>query len=291
MAKKTKFFRVAVEGATVDGRKIDATWLTQMAANYNRETYAARVNLEHYRSAWPMTGEDNLSPFGSYGDVISLKTESIDLEIGGKTEQRLALYAEIEAHEPLLALVGKKQKLFTSIEINPSFADSGQAYLMGIALTDSPASLGTEMLEFSAKMGANSPLAHRKQSAGNYFSVAEEAQIEFIEEAPENGGGLMAMLKTLLEPFAASAAQINATAVQPVETPAEQPNANDMAFGLALGQLAAASDKKFAELTTALSAMSAKVDQLTQVNSNTPAADHQQRPIGLSIETTVQTDC
>ncbi|HRE35906.1 MAG TPA: GPO family capsid scaffolding protein, partial [Sphingopyxis terrae] len=147
---KSKFFRVAVEGATVDGRTIDRKWLEEMAATYNRTTYAARVNLEHIRGIAPL-GNNN-SPFGAYGDVLSVKTDTVDIALGGKTEKRLALFAEIEALDPLVELVRKGQKLYTSIEVNPSFADTGKAYLMGLAVTDTPASLGTEMLEFSAKL-------------------------------------------------------------------------------------------------------------------------------------------
>lgn len=295
MAKKTKFFRVAVEGATVDGRTIDAKWLTEMAANYNAVTYPARVNMEHYRSAWPMTGDDNGSAFGSYGDVISLKTETIDLEIGGKTEKRLALYAEIEAHEPMLALIDKKQKLYTSIEINPSFSSSGQAYLMGIAMTDSPASLGTEMLQFSASQGDKSPLAHRKQQPGNYFSAAEEVQIEFADETPaDNGGGLVAFMRSVFEPFINSGGQNgNKTDPQPAPvtlTANEDRPANEMAIGLLLGQFAAASDKQFAATNAAITVLSAKVDALTNVNANNPAVHFTPRPLGLTTETPVKTD-
>ncbi|WP_269436244.1 GPO family capsid scaffolding protein [Ralstonia pseudosolanacearum] len=42
MAKSTKFFRIATEGATSDGRVIDRDDLIQMASNYNPETYTAR---------------------------------------------------------------------------------------------------------------------------------------------------------------------------------------------------------------------------------------------------------
>jgi hypothetical protein len=36
------------------------------------------------------------------------------------------------------------------MEVSTSFADTGKAYLVGLAATDDPASLGTEMLQFSA---------------------------------------------------------------------------------------------------------------------------------------------
>jgi len=44
---KTNFFRVAVEGATVDGRVIERAWLEEMAASYAPATYTARINCEH----------------------------------------------------------------------------------------------------------------------------------------------------------------------------------------------------------------------------------------------------
>ena len=33
----SKFFRVATEGATTDGREIQRSWIEQMAKNFNRE--------------------------------------------------------------------------------------------------------------------------------------------------------------------------------------------------------------------------------------------------------------
>lgn len=55
-------------------------------------------------------------------------------------------------------MVKQAQKVYTSIEVNPKFADTGEAYLIGLAVTDDPASLGTEYLAFSASASAN-PLA------------------------------------------------------------------------------------------------------------------------------------
>ena len=47
MASKSKFFRVATEGATTDGRKIERSWIDQMGKNFDRTKYGARVWLEH----------------------------------------------------------------------------------------------------------------------------------------------------------------------------------------------------------------------------------------------------
>ncbi|ALK34391.1 GPO family capsid scaffolding protein [Burkholderia plantarii] len=68
-AKKTKFFCIATEGATTDGRKIDRQMLEQMASSYDPKKYGARINMEHIRGIYPD------SAFRAYGDVIALKTD------------------------------------------------------------------------------------------------------------------------------------------------------------------------------------------------------------------------
>lgn len=163
--KKTRFFVVGTEGATSDGRVIERAHIEQMAKNYDPAKYAARINLEHYR------GIDPQGLFKAYGDVAALKAEEKD----GK----LQLLAQLAPTDELVALNKSRQKIFTSMEISPSFADTKEAYLVGLAVTDSPASLGTEMLEFSAKMGDAGPLASRKQHKDNLFTAAQEAVIEF----------------------------------------------------------------------------------------------------------------
>ena len=162
MPKLSQFVCIAVAGATCDGRTIEANWIDEMAETYNPATYAARVNMEHIRgfSAEP--------PFNAYGDVKALEAREIELDIGGKKEKRRALFAQVEALDNLVAINAKGQKLYSSIEVNPNFAGTGKAYLQGLAVTDSPASLGTEMLTFAASLGDKNPLASRKQDKGNY---------------------------------------------------------------------------------------------------------------------------
>lgn len=233
MAKQSRFFRVAVEGATVDGRKIDRSWIANMAATYNREIYAARVNMEHIRgfSADP--------PFNAYGDVLAVKAEEIDLALAGKTEKKLALFAQIEPTDALVQLNGKRQKLYRSIEIQPDFAGTGKAGLVGLAITDSPASLGTEMLEFSARQSNKSPLAARKQSPGNHFSVAEEIELVF-EDAPTQAtpesAGFFAAATDFLKQFTGGEAPEVVT--PPTPEPKASANDNDARFAV-LGHLGA----------------------------------------------------
>ncbi|WP_407223683.1 GPO family capsid scaffolding protein [Enterobacter roggenkampii] len=174
MTAKAKRFRIGVEGATTDGREIQRDWLVQMAASYNPAVYTAQINLEHIKSYLPD------STFNRYGTVTALVAEEIkDGALAGK----MALYADVAPTDALVALVKKGQKLFTSMEVSPQFADTGKAYLVGLAATDDPASLGTEMLTFSATATHN-PLAHRKLNPENLFSAAAETVIELEESQP-----------------------------------------------------------------------------------------------------------
>lgn len=174
MASKSKFFRVATEGATTDGRSITRDQIVQMAANYNPKVYGARIWLEHFRGVMPD------GPFKAYGDVIALKSEEEDIGNG----KRMALFAQIEPTPDLVAMNKQKQKVYTSIEINPKFADTGAPYFVGLGVTDSPASLGTDFLQFSASKPELALLSGRKQSPDNLFSEATEVAIEFEDAGP-----------------------------------------------------------------------------------------------------------
>ncbi|MDG9889735.1 GPO family capsid scaffolding protein [Pseudomonas juntendi] len=185
---RSKFFRVAVEGATTDGRTIERQWLVDAAETYNPNTYGARVWLEHFRSVLPD------GPFKAYGDVVALKTEEV--EVAGK--KKLALFAQIEPTADLIALNKARQKIFTSIEIRPKFADTGRAYLDGIAVTDTPASLGTEMLTFSAQHPDANPLKSRKNDPDNLFSEAIEIALEF-EEVTDNESKVAGLFSRVME--------------------------------------------------------------------------------------------
>lgn len=189
--KTSKYYRVAVAGATTDGRIIEASWIQQMAKNYDQNTYTALANLEHIRGISPS------SEFGSYAKVLGLKAQEDDIN----GQKKWCLYAQLEAFENLLELHGKKQKLFNSIEVNPSFSDTNEAYLVGIAFTDTPASLGTQIMEFASKNPEVNPFTSKKQHKDNLFTAAEEVDLQF-EDGPENEPvkGLFSKILDLLKP-------------------------------------------------------------------------------------------
>lgn len=192
MAGKSKKFRVATEGATTDGRIIERSWIEQMAKNYNPKKYGARINMEHIKGYTPD------SPFKRYGDVLSASKSEND-------EGKLELYVVIDPTDALVTMTTKdRQKVYTSIEVNPNFADTGEAYLVGLAVTDDPASLGTEMLQFSASAKEN-PLAKRKFHPDNLFSEAIEFTLELEDDSTGLLDGFSAKIKGMLGKFSKTA--------------------------------------------------------------------------------------
>lgn len=135
--EKVKYHIVATEGATIDGRVISGQHLEQMAKNYDPAKYGARIWLEHIRGLYAD------SAFPALGDVTALKTEK-------NKEGKTVLLAAINPTPELVKINQAGQKVYTSVEIDPKFADTGEAYLVGLAVTDSPASTGTSRLSFSA---------------------------------------------------------------------------------------------------------------------------------------------
>ncbi|MCW3585327.1 GPO family capsid scaffolding protein [Burkholderia cenocepacia] len=154
-----KFVRVATEGATTDGRAITRQQIQEMADTYNPATYGARVFLEHFRGTMPD------GPFRAYGDVRAAEAREVE-------DGKLALFAQIDPTDDLRAMTKARQKIYSSVEIAPNFADSGKAYLVGLGVTDSPASLGTEILTFSQQHPDH--FKTRKLAPENLFSVAVE---------------------------------------------------------------------------------------------------------------------
>lgn len=158
MAKNSKWFKVATSGPTVDGREIKEQWVKDMAETYDPAEYTANIFQDHW--SW----------YGNYGRVTAVKAEK-----DGKG--RLCLFAKVEANKLLLKLNEAGQKLFTSIRVMEDFAKSGKAYLMHLAITDEPASLGTEQLSFSAN-GETSLIFANQDGTEIEFDQFSDEEIE-----------------------------------------------------------------------------------------------------------------
>ncbi len=146
-----------------------------MAETFDPRVYGCRINLEHLRGVLP----DGI--FKRYGDVVELKAEKIDDDSALKG--KWALFAKITPTDDLIAMNKAAQKVYTSMEIQPNFANTGKCYLVGLAVTDDPASLGTEYLEF-CRTAKHNPLNRFKLSPENLISVATPVELEF-EDLPE----------------------------------------------------------------------------------------------------------
>lgn len=132
---RTEWLCIASSGQAVDGRVIEAQWLNDAAETYTRNTYTAMI--------WPHHPQYDLGEREftcNLGEVDALKVE---------TEGEVTkLYAQLIPNQFLIDANRMGQKLFTSAEFISDFAGSGKEYLFGLAVTDIPASLGTEKLKF-----------------------------------------------------------------------------------------------------------------------------------------------
>lgn len=279
---RSKWFRVAVEGATCDGRTIERSWLAEIASTYDPNTYGARIFIEHIRGLNPEWG------FRCMGDVLAVKTDTVQIE----DKDRLALFAQVEPTSEFVSMVKAKQKIYSSIEVDPDFAGSGKAYLRGLGVTDSPASLGTEMLQFAAQHPDANPLKARKQSPGNYFSVAIESDLEFeeIEDKPSVIDALFSRLDALLKPKTAEPAPTSSPPAgeftnvrEAVTAVAEHVRQHEQRF--------TAAERENAQLKAQLRQLSADFSALKERLEGTVGHSQTRRPPATGTRANELTDC
>jgi len=263
----SKFFRVAVEGATCDGRKIERHHIQEMADSFNQDFRPARANLEHYLSMYPD------SDFKAQGDVAALKAQEITK---GPLQGKLALLAQVDATDGLVQLNKDRQKIYTSIEYYPQFADTGKAYLTGLAFTDNPASLGSEAMKFTAN--------HLAEKSGLFFGALEETRMEF--DAPEaSKPNLLTQIKAMFSSKQTSDDGRFADVHKAVEFVAERQQGLE-------SQLTALSGLKnhVETLNNQLEATKSELSELKSTLSNTDRSQHR-RDLSTGGEGAVLTDC
>ncbi|HCT7667041.1 TPA: GPO family capsid scaffolding protein [Klebsiella pneumoniae] len=175
-ATTRKKFKVMTSGTTVDGRNVTRAQLHAMAAAYNPAVYGARVNIEHYLSPFPD------SVFSAMGDVVALSAEDIN---EGPLAGEAHLFAEIEPAQRMKDMIADGKKIYSSIEMHPNFPLTKGPYLMGLAMTDTPASLGTDKLKFTAEKRAEIMRFSSQDAEVTLFTTSFEA--EMIELAAQRG--------------------------------------------------------------------------------------------------------
>ncbi len=127
----SSWITVLMEGETVDGRTIEGQWLDDIAETYDPDLYEASINANHFQIGL------------RYGRVVDVRLSE------SQKYNKKTLQVRIVPNKLLLALNAEKQMLHTSCELKLKFPITQKPYLMGLALTDQPASLGTDRLEFS----------------------------------------------------------------------------------------------------------------------------------------------
>lgn len=261
MGTKSKFFRAFVEGQTIsDGRTVTAQMIDDAVATFNVATYSPRINIEH------ISGYSPEPPFNGYGDVCAVKAQTDDFNIAGKVEKRRALYTQVDANDQLVTLSGKDQKPFPSVELTPDYAGSGKFGLIGLAFTDTPASIGTEKLQFS------------RSAPGTIFAAGTEAvTLEFDAPAadPTKVEGAIAGF------FSALTAKFKGSDPEPVaEEPVKEPaNDNFAAFATAMGDTVAKSiATAMAPVTQQQAALQAEFATIKSQLEKTPDTSFNRQP-------------
>jgi hypothetical protein len=146
----TDWLCIATEGDTVDGRQIYRDWIIDMGETYDFNHYSARLWPEHERG------------WGTFGEVREVMWQD-------GNDGLARLYAKISPAMNLIHANREDQLVYFSIEPEEDWRGTGRTYLKGLAVTDSPASVGTTRLRFSER---------NKNKSGYYaFSVTTNGNI------------------------------------------------------------------------------------------------------------------
>ncbi len=265
---KTKPLLLATAGSTVDGRNIDDKMLEEMVSSYDPKTYGARVNIEHVRG---MSGE---GPFRAYGDVLELSIGEVEVNFNGKPEKRKALYGVLDVTDDAKKLNEAGQKVYPSIEIEPNFGGKGFAYMMGCALTDSPAAIATERLQFNRSL------------PGTVTVSADKAEsLEFADgDITQGGNARLSKFGSMMDAFAA---KFSGKTEEKQEPKADDKNDAAAAFDFtALRPLfddmaktfSAAVDGLRTEFRAEADALAVKLKKIEETQERTPDQNYRQRP-------------
>nr|PRI94663.1 Phage capsid scaffolding protein (GPO) serine peptidase [Haemophilus influenzae] len=211
-----------------------------MAQTYDPEHYTANLWPEHRR-------------YFSCGEVLELKAEE-------QENGEVKLFAKIAPNQQLIDFNRDGQKLFTSVEIAENFRNSGKAYLSGLGVTDSPASVGTTKLDF---------FNHQDK-----VQCSEFINIDFTEQKNDEEKMTRSFFNAIKQFFSSS------------EQQEEQPNSNNNNNK----EDNSMNDKQFAQLIGAVVSLGEKIDNHfstkaeTTPESSQPAEKKDEQVQGVTAE-------
>ncbi len=165
----TDWLTIGTSGPTVDGRNIKPQWLLDAEELYDPEEYTAVADAEHW--------------LGNYGTVRELRTTT-------DKKKRLALQARIRPNKHYLEQNSDDKRLFFSMVLDHNFAKTGKTYLIGLATTDRPASLGTSETHFS-----------RQDNAEVFRGGSEEFSVGALQGVEDRKTELIPAFKAALKDF------------------------------------------------------------------------------------------
>ncbi|WP_272523958.1 GPO family capsid scaffolding protein [Providencia sp. PROV230] len=156
---RTTWLCIATEGETVDGREILPEEIIEMAETYDPDLYTAMIWPRHNKR-----GENRGDPLG---EVLELRADTDESDT-------LRLYAVLRPFVRLLEMNSQNRGVFTSVEMDTDFRNSGVTYLEGLAVTDTPASVGTTRLDFSRQKQRKRKMAKpAKKTWRQHFGIEE----------------------------------------------------------------------------------------------------------------------
>jgi len=158
---RTDWLCVATEGDTVDGRVLERKWLIDAAETYNPNLYGALI--------WP----EHCKDFGNFGEVLNAMYDEGD-------DGLVKLYVQVRPNGYLLEANKRDQMIYFSVELTDdgNWRGTGRSYLEGLAVTDTPASVGTTRLRFNRR---------RESKTGYYgFKINDAGELKQDKEMKKN---------------------------------------------------------------------------------------------------------
>ncbi len=236
-------------GPTVDGRHIEQKIIDDIADTYNPKLYNARINEDHWQYGQKL------------GDVLSVEKRSDEL------------WAVIKPNSRLLSNIERDQLLHTSCEFRPDFANTGKAYLLGLAMTDSPASLGTTQVHLSAK--------NEKCKGQESLSSGATVNLEMLSGQSRVEPDEKTLLSKLVGLLSGN---------QTVSLSTQKSEEEEVEMSKELEALLTKITEQNETNTTALSSLADAVTKLSVSKEETPSPDEEEQPDAMAeLSKTVET--